>query len=109
MKNTKEIIESLIQHSGWEKVKSVIPYSVECLKEEKEKDPRLTLIHFSLFECSTGFIESEGSLIEVNSKFRRLLQENGIVNYSREDAGDWLMEIVKLILEREEKGADEKA
>lgn len=100
MKNYKEITNEIIKQSGWDKVKETVPFAYEVLKEESMKDKNLSTIKFNLWECSTGFIECNGELIQVNSKFRILLKDNGILDYSIHDAVCILKEIAEQIVEK---------
>lgn len=103
MKNYKEITNELIQHLEWNKVKETVPFSYQILNEESMKDKQLSTIRPSLWECSTGFLKCNGEVIQVNSKFRRLLKDIGITEYTMQDAICILKEIAKKIIEKEEQ------
>lgn len=101
MKNYQEIVNELIKNLGWDRVKELVPFPTETLLEETEKDKGLKTIRLSLWECSTGFIEQNGTLIQVESRFRKALKEIGILSYTMPDAISILKEIASLIIEKE--------
>lgn len=103
MKNYREIVNELIKNLGWDSVKKLVPFPTEILLEEAKKDKELKTIRQSLWECSTGFIEQNGTLIQVESRFRKVLKEIGILSYTMPDAICILKEIASLIIEKEQQ------